>query len=189
MKTKPAFPLLFALLLLAASSLACSINVNLGGPKTPTQQPTLGNVPTINPQELIQTVSPGKGEFSLEFTEAQLTEYLKEQLKKQSDPILQDPRVVLKDGQIEVYGTAQSGILSGNVHIAATVSVDDQGQPEVKITSATIGAIPIPSGLLDVFSKMLVDGLTSKLASYGTNFRLEDIRITDGLMMVKGQLQ
>jgi hypothetical protein len=182
-------PLLIALGILIISSLACSIN--LGGPKIPTEQPKPIPGPTTNPEGLLQTAIPeaGKGQIALELTDAQLTEYLKEQLKSQADPILQDPRVVLKDGEIEIYGYAQRGVFSGNVLVIGTVTVDDKGQPKLKITSANIGAVPIPSPLLDIFSNTLDEMLVTKLGSLSNNFLLEDIQITDGLMTVKGQLK
>ena len=179
-----------AVSILALSSLACSIS--LGGPKIPTAEPTLPPVPTAIPQGQVQTSIPEglKGAaFTLELTQDQLTNYLREQLNSQSDPVLKDPQVVLKDNQAEIYGYAQFGIFSGNVKVVATVSIDDQGQPKIKIISADLGSIPIPAPMLDVISSLLEDTLVANLESSTSGFRLEEIQITDGLMTVKGQLQ
>lgn len=174
-----------AVALLVLASLAC--NLNLGGPKIPTQVPT---PPTEVPplEDTIQTAVPDgiAGEFKLTVTEAQLTEYIQQELDKQTDPILTDPRVVLRDGVVEIYGHAQSGIVSGNVHLVVEVTIDQQGDPQIKITSADLGGVPVPSALLNVFSNMIQESLTSNISSLATGFRLTEIHIAEGVMVVKG---
>ena len=137
----------------------------------------------------METAVPDAGgsEFEIKITEGQLTEYLKEELAKQEDPVLQNPSVILRDGVIEIYGTAKTGILTGNLRLVTEVTIDDQGDPQIKITSADIGGVPIPSGLLGIFSGMIESGLTSNLGSFATGFRLQEIHIADGVMVVRGQ--
>ncbi|MDD5369168.1 MAG: hypothetical protein PHQ40_08790 [Anaerolineaceae bacterium] len=125
-------------------------------------------------------------DFEIRITEAQLTDYLKEELAKQNEPVLQNPSVVLKDGIIEIYGTAKTGIISGNLRLVTGVTIDDQGNPQIKITSADIGGVPLPSGLLSIFSDMIESGLTSNMGSFATGFHLQEIHIADGVMVIKG---
>jgi hypothetical protein len=183
----PRLNVLLVFLVLVASSLACTIN--LGGPKSPTQAPIQPTEVTQPLDQVIETSVPeaGGSDFEIKITEAQLTDYLKEELAKQNEPVLQNPSVILRDGVIEIYGTAKTGFLTGNLRLVTEVTIDDQGNPQIKITSADIGGVPLPSGLLGVFSDMIESGLTSNLGSFATGFRLQEIHIADGVMVVKGQ--
>jgi hypothetical protein len=183
----PRLNVLLVLIVLAASSLACTLN--LGGPKTPTQVPVQATEDSQPLDQVLSTSVPVTvgSEFEIKITESQLTDYLKEELAKQNEPVLQDPSVILRDGLIEIYGTAKTGFLTGNLRLVTEVTIDDQGNPQIKITSADIGGMPLPSGLLGIFSGMIESGLTSNLGSFATGFRLQEIHIADGVMVVRGE--
>src|SRR5512138_1116546 len=116
------FALPFFLLTLLLTSLACTMNV--GGPD-------YSNLPAVPisteyaqsiQDEVQRAFAEGAqtGTITLNLTEQQITSYLAEKL--QSDPRLQqngkpmitDPQVYLRDGQMKIYGKTQQGIFTAN---------------------------------------------------------------------------
>ena len=135
---------------LALAALACSIFV--GGPDYP--QPPI--VPSTQSAEEAQaqidqalTDSAQTGHFHLVITESQLTAYLAARLDEQPTPLLSEPQVVLQDGVARIYGKAQSGLLVANISATARVTLDENGQPQIEITQAEFGPIPMPESLVE----------------------------------------
>jgi hypothetical protein len=179
-----------ALSVLVFSMLACSVFV--GGPAYPD---TPIPVSTADVQSLKDQASTAiadgaqTGTVSLQITEAQLTSYLAYKLNSQANPLITDPQVQLRNGQMQVFGKAQQGMFNANVSITMNVSVDDQGQPKIDITQADFGPLPAPQGLNDAVSSMLQEAFTGSLGPVATGFRLESITITDGVMTVVGRIK
>jgi uncharacterized protein YpmS len=178
---------MLAVVFILVSTLACRLN--LGGPDKPThlQQetfPTEENllvtiIPTLDGMSVEQSIS-------VSLTEAQLNSLIISELNAQEKPIINDPLVILGDGQIDLYGSVSQGYVSGNVHIIITAEVDDQGNPDFSIISATVGPFPLPEGMLSQFSKILDESLSGKLGPEVTGVRIEDIKIDPGTMTITG---
>ena len=95
---------LWALALLAATVLACSVFTGRQN-NQPTQTP-IPPTPTAEVKQLVETplpatstpdqmrtiITPIPGEINIRLTDAQMTEYLAEQLNNQADPILVNRR-------------------------------------------------------------------------------------------------
>jgi hypothetical protein len=129
------------------------------------------------------------GTVNLQITEAQLTSYLAFKLESQSQPLITDPQVLLRNGQMQVFGKAQSGMFTANVSITLTVSVDPSGQPKIQITNQDFGPLPAPQGLNEAVSAMIGEAFTGSLGPVATGFRLETISIADGMMTVTGRIK
>ncbi len=183
---KSRFPVLIVALALAA--LACSIFV--GGPTYPEPQAAPSTQSAAEAQAEIERAiseSAKTGEFTLVVTESQLTDYLAAKLDEQSSPILSAPEVVLRDGQIQIYGKAQTGLLVANVSAFVQVTIDENGQPKIEVTGAEFGPIPMPESIASDLSAVLQETLTGSVGPAATGFRLESVNIADGVMTVIGR--
>ena len=179
---------LLSLAAFALAALACSIFV--GGPAYPEPPiaPSTQSVEEAQAQiEKALTESTQTGQFSLVITESQLTAYLAAKLQEQSTPVISEPLVVLQDGAVRIYGKAQSGLLVATVSATARVAVDGNGQPQIEITQAEFGPIPMPQSLVGGLTAFLQEALTGQLGPAATGFRLESIDISDGVLTVTGR--
>jgi hypothetical protein len=135
------------------------------------------------------------GTITLNLTEQQITSYVASRL--QSDPRLQrngqplitDPQVYLRDGQMKIYGKTQQGMFSANIGIVVDVGVDENGQPKIDIASADFGPLPAPEGLRDAVAGMVREAYTGSLGPVATGLRIETIQIADGVMKVSGRIK
>ncbi len=185
---KLAFPIL--LLTLVMASLACTIFV--GGPAYPAQTIPVSTEAAQSIQDQIQqalTADAATGAISLQFNESQLTSYLAQKLDEQANPIMTDPQVFLRDGQVQVYGKVQRGLFAANVAIILSASVDEAGQPKIEVVSADFGPLPAPQGLNEAISAVVNEAYTGSLGPAATGFRLESITIADGLITLSGRVK
>lgn len=185
------------LLTLILTSLACTMFV--GGPDYSTL-PTIP-VSTETSQSLQDEIKRAfeegmtTGTVTLNFTEPQLTSYIAARL--QSDPTLQqdnkplitEPQVYLRDGQMQIYGKTQQGMFTANIGIIVSVGVDENGQPKIDIVSADFGPLPAPEGLRDTIAAMVREAYTGSLGPVATGLRIESITIADGIMTITGRIR
>ena len=181
---------IFALIMLAISALACSIFV--GGPAYPDVPVP---APTDSQQDLQNYIKQAvadaaqSGALKLQITESQMTSYLASKLNSQPNPLITEPQVLLRDGQMQIFGKAQSGIFTANVSITTKVSVDENGQPKIEIIQTDFGPLPAPQSLNDAMSALVREAFTGPLGPVATGFRLESISVADGIMTVSGRLR
>lgn len=190
-----AFPLF--LLLLVLTTLAC--NINVGGPDYSSLPPI--PISTEYAQSIKDEVQRAfeegaqTGEITLNLTEQQITSYLASRL--QSDPSLQqnnqplitEPQVYLRDGQMQIYGKSQRSMFNANIGIIVSVGVDAEGQPDIEIVSADFGPLPAPEGLKDTIEAMVREAYTGSLGPVATGLRIETITIANGIMTVTGRIR
>ena len=179
-----------ALSTLAFATLACSIFI--GGPAYPDAPIPVSTEAVQSLQDQVkQAIADGAqtGTVTLQITESQLTSYLAFKLDSQANPLITDPQVQLRNGQMQIFGKAQQGMFNANISITLTVSVDDQGKPKIAITQADFGPLPAPQGLNDAVSAAVEEAFTGSLGPVATGFRLESITIADGVMTVVGRTQ
>ncbi len=178
------------LIVMIVPLLACSIF--MGGPAYPDTPIPVSTEAVQSLQDSIQqAVADGaqSGTVTLKITESQLTSYLAFKLAAQDKPLITEPQVLLRDGQMTVFGKAQSGILTANVSITMQVNVDANGQPTINITQQDFGPLPAPQGLNDAVSALMEEAFTGSLGPVATGFRLETISIADGVMTVTGRIK
>jgi hypothetical protein len=142
-------------------------------------------------QEFKRAVEAGvmTGTVTLQLNESQLTSLLAIKLAAQSRPFMTDPQVLLRDGEMQIFGKVQRGIFTANVAMVVSVGVDEDGQPRIEVTSADFGPFPAPAGLNSALSALLAEAYTGVLGPIATGFRLEAIAITDGLMTLSGRIK
>src|SRR5690242_9540251 len=90
---------------LVLSTLACSIFI--GGPDYPAQTIPVSTEEVTTMQAQIQQAfvdGAQSGMVTFQITEAQLTSYLALKLQQQTDPPFTDPQILLRNGQMQMYG-------------------------------------------------------------------------------------
>ncbi len=193
--TKYALPIFLLTLLL--TSLACSMSV--GGP----DYSTLPTVPVSTEyaqsiQDEVQRAfqdAAQTGTITLNLNEQQLTSYVASRLQtdprlqRNGQPLITDPQVYLRDGQMKIYGKTQQGIFTANIGIIMDVGVDANGQPKVDIASADFGPLPAPEGLRDTVAAMIREAYMGSLGPVATGLRIESINIADGIMTINGRVK
>jgi hypothetical protein len=186
------------LLSVVLTSLACTIFV--GGPDYSSLPPipVSSEAAESIKEELRRAFEAAAqtGIVTIFITEPQITSYLAARLQtdpslQQSDrkPLMTDPQVYLRDGQMQIYGKTQQGIFAANIGIIVTVGVDPNGQPLIEMTSADFGPFPVPEGLRDAISAMIREAYTGSLGPVATGLRIETISIADGVMTITGRVR
>jgi hypothetical protein len=182
--------LIFGAITFVLVTLACTLNV--GGPNYPT--PSIP-VSTEAAGELLSSmgteVAAGavSGEITITFTEPQLTSYLYYKLQSQVQPVITNPQVFLRDGQIQVFGTASKGYFTASSRIILSAGIDELGQLKIELTSADFGPVPVPSGLKDLISTTIQEVYTGAIGPIATGIRLQSVTIMDGTMTIVGQIK
>jgi hypothetical protein len=179
-------------------SLACVVFV--GGPD-------YSNLPPIpvsadaaaSIQQEIQraiTAAADTGVITVNLTEPQITSYIASRLQtdpslQQSDkkPLITDPQVYLRDGQMQIYGKTQQGLFTANIGILVNMGVDANGQPQIDVASADFGPFDAPKGLKDAITAMVKEAYTGSLGPVATGLRIESISIANGVMTVTGRIR
>lgn len=186
------------LLSLVLTSLACTIFV--GGP----DYSSLPSIPVSAEaadsigEELRRAIEAAAqtGVITINLTEPQITSYLAARMQtdpslQQSDkkPLIVDPQVYLRDGQMQIYGKTQQGIFAANIGIIVTVGVDANGEPLIEVTSADFGPFPAPEGLKDAITAMVREAYTGSLGPVATGLRIESISTANGVMTITGRIR
>src|SRR6266498_206789 len=190
-----AYPIFLLALVLA--SLACTVFV--GGPDYSSLPPipVSSEAAESIKEEIKRAFEAGAqtGVITINITEPQITSYLAARM--QSDPSLQqtdkkplitDPQVYLRDGQMQIYGKTQQGMFTANIGILVNMGVDANGQPQIDVASADFGPFPAPEGLKDAITAMVKEAYTGSLGPVATGLRIESISITGGAMTITGRI-
>jgi hypothetical protein len=180
------------------TSLACTVFV--GGPDYSTLPPIPISAEAAQSiqaeiQRAIEAAAQ-TGVITVNLTEPQITSYLAARLQtdpnlQQSDqkPLITDPQVYLRDGQMQIYGKTQQGMFAANIGIIVSMGVDANGQPQIDIVSADFGPLPAPEGLKEAITAMVREAYTGSLGPVATGLRIESISIANGIMTVTGRIR
>jgi hypothetical protein len=190
MKTKTTSLTSFIVILVLAS-LACTVFA--GGPDYPEQTVPVSENEVQNMRTLIEqafTAGAESGLVTLQFTENQLTSYITLKMQEQTNPPFTEPQILLRDGQMQMYGKVARGMIAANILITMNISIDEtSGLPKIEIVSADFGPIPAPEGINNAISAIVDEAFTGSLGPVATGFRLESIIIADGLMTMTGRIK
>lgn len=181
---------ILAFMVLAVPLLACSIFV--GGPEYPSATIAVSTEAVQSLQDQIKQAAIGgaqSGTVSLQINEQQITSFLAFKLESRPHPLITEPQVFLRNGQMEIFGKAQQGIMVANVHLTLRVSIDETGKPEIEVVKADLGPMPVPDGFNEALSALVDEAFTGSLGPVATGFRLESVTIADGVMTVSGRIK
>lgn len=182
--------ILALLVFVILTMLACTIFI--GGPDYPSERIPVSTEAAGEIQSAMQTaVAEGAitGEISITITETQLTSYLAYKLQEQTDPFLTDPQVTLRNGQVQIYGTAVQGYFKATANIVLDAGIDENGEIKISLVSADFGPLPVPEGLLKTIAATAQETFTGAIGPAAIGFRLEDVSIADGEMTVTGRIK
>ena len=135
------------------------------------------------------------GTITLNFTEEQITSYIAARLQndttlqQDNQPLITDPQVYLRDGQMQIYGKTKQGMFTANIGIIVSVGVDENGQPKIDIVSADFGPLPAPKGLTAAIAAMVREAYTGSLGPVATGLRIDTITIANGIMTITGRVR
>jgi hypothetical protein len=182
---------------LLLTSLACTVFV--GGPDYSTLPAIPVSAEAIQgmKDEVTRAFEAGMqtGTVTLNFTEEQITSYIAARLQsdaslqQDNQPLITDPQVYLRNGQMQIYGKTKQGMFTANIGIVVNVGVDENGQPKIEIASADFGPLPAPKGVTDALAAMVREAYTGSLGPVATGLRIESIAIADGLMTINGWIK
>jgi hypothetical protein len=175
---------------LALTMLACTIFV--GGPDYPANPIPFSTeaVDSFNQQvHEALTVGAETGTLNLQLNEEQLTSYLTLKLQEKAAPLFSEPQILLRNGQMQIFGKIQRGYLLANMAVIVSVSVDENGAPKIEVVSADFGPFPAPEGLNAALSAMVGEIFTGSIGPAAIGMRLESITIADGVMTLTGRVK
>jgi hypothetical protein len=186
------------LLILVLTSIACTVFV--GGPDYSSLPPipVSAEAAASIQEEIRRAVEAAAqtGVITVNLTEPQITSFLAARLQtdpslQQSDkkPLITDPQVYLRDGQMQIYGKTQQGIFAANIGIIVNMGVDANGKPQIDVVSADFGPLPAPEGLKDAITAMVREAYTGSLGPVATGLRIETITTANGIMTVTGRIK
>lgn len=181
---KRSFLLVLTILALLVAGLACNLPVR--GMADPTPIP----VSESAVQELATEVASAAatavsgGPIVLEFTEQQLTSAAALELQSTGETAVRDVQVYLRDGIIQISGTANQSGFDLPLSVALRVSVDAQGMPQTEVMEAKIGPLSLPQSVIDQFTANFNQLLASRLAQEAGTMAIESITIADGKMTI-----
>ena len=186
------------LTILVVTSLACTVFV--GGPDYSSLPPIPASAEAAASiqDEIRRAVEAAAqtGVITVNLTEPQITSYLAARLQtdpslQQSDkkPMITDPQVYLRDGQMQIYGKTQQGMFTANIGVIVNMGVDINGQPQIDVVSADFGPFPAPEGLKDAITAMVREAYTGSLGPVATGLRIESISTANGVMTVTGRIR
>jgi hypothetical protein len=183
--------LLFLAGLLILAQLAC--NIFVGGPDYPAQTiPVSGDAVQNMQTQIEEAIAAGAetGMVTVQITESQLTSFIASKLQDQTDPPFTDPQILLRNGQMQMYGKIVQGMFSANILITMNVGIDEtSGRPKIEIASADFGPFPAPEGMNTAISALIDEAFTGSFGPVAIGFRLESITIADGVMTMSGRIK
>ena len=175
---------------LAVPFLLMACLVSAGGPNPPTEHIEVSPEQAVQFEEVItQGLNSQDGSFAFTLSETQITSYLAYKLPDYPNPFTDIPQVILRSGQIEIYGVIQQSIFIANAKIVVTPIIDIDGKPTVEVTDADFGMFPAPDGLLTTLSSIMEESfnLTKFLdESVSVGYSIESINIDNGLITISG---
>lgn len=181
---------IFPLFIIALALASIAYTLSIGGPDYPSAVISVSPEAAQGLRDQVRqaTESGVKGEpISFQFNESQLTSYITQKLAESQNPPMTEPKVLLRNGQIQIYGRTQRSIFLANAALIIGVGLDELGQPKIDVISADFGPFPAPLGINNAISSLISEAYTGSVGPSATGFRLESIIITDGIMRLTGR--
>jgi hypothetical protein len=165
----------------------------IAGPEPPPDAPVASDEALQSFTDKVQDLgqSPPIGPFSVTFTEAELTSALAEALAQQeagTDEALpvQNPQVLLRDGQISVYMTVQLDGAQVNGLVTAHPAIDANGLVDITVTGVEFGPIVLDPAQFDALTAEMERTINDPIQASPTRVVLTEIVVSGGQMTVSG---
>lgn len=177
--------ILWVAVALALSGLACGFTID--GPTPPASPVPVSTEAVGELQDLWKSAAtnvPTGNDMVITTNEQQLTSLVALRLSEQENPPITDPQVFLRDGKIQLYGTARAGDVKTSALIVISVTVTPEGAVQFKAESADFGPLPVPTALLDTVSSTINEAFTGNIGSTATGLKIKGVVIGDGQMTI-----
>lgn len=126
------------------------------------------------------------GKFELTITESEMTSVVANELAKAESPILTDPQILLRNGEITATGMVEQAGLSLQAEMVLVPRIDSNGVPYVELVSLAVGPFSVPESLRDQLTSNINSLVIEQLTQSDVSVRIESITIADGEMTVVG---
>jgi hypothetical protein len=183
------YSLLWVAVTLILSSLACGFTID--GPTPPASPIPVSTEAVGELQDLWKSAAtnvPIGNDMVITTNEQQLTSLVALRLQEQENPPITDPQVFLRDGKIQLYGTAHAGDIKTSALIVISVTITPEGAVQFKAESADFGPLPVPTALLDTVSSTINEAFTGNIGSTATGLKIKAVLIADGQMTITAVL-
>ncbi len=190
MNTLRFFRLILVVGILMLSSLACNLLNRISDSSIEQTPITVTNESANNLRKdlstAIEQLKDGE-KVTLVIDEAELTSLVAVELDKQSNPILYDPQISLREGGVQINGKVlQSGFMVP-AQLNLILTTNSSGQPQINIKSAKIGPLELPNSVLVELTSQVDSALMHNIRPRIKDIFVESILIADGLMTITGR--
>jgi uncharacterized protein YpmS len=122
----------------------------------------------------------------LSLTEEEITSLLTQKLQDQSEIIISNPQVYLREGKVTLTGDFQTGKLNVPVKIVFEPQVNATGQARLELISVSMGPFSAPDSMVTTIQDLADRFLTDYLQQAGETFFVESITVSDGVLTITG---
>ena len=190
MKTLRFFRIILVVGILMLSSLACNLLNRISDSSIEPTPITVTNETANNLRKDLSTaverLKDGE-KVTLVIDEAELTSLVAVELRKQSDPILYEPQIYLREGGVQIIGKVLQGGFMVPAQLDLILTTNSAGQPQINIKSAKIGPLELPDSMLVELTSQVDSALMHNVRPRIKDIFVESILIADGLMTITGR--
>lgn len=123
---------------------------------------------------------------TLVIDESELTSLVALEMQNQSPPVLTDPQIRLRDGQMQISGKVTQAGLSLDLEMALRLSAKPDGTLDYQVASASLGGISLSQGMLDNLSQQLDVVLKDQIDPRVEMVFIQNLSIADGKLTLQG---
>jgi uncharacterized protein YpmS len=175
------FPIYLMITALLFASLACNYARRNANREVDTLPQSTASLDSIEGASI-----DAQGKLRLVLDEAQLTALIEKELSTQDNPVIQDPQVFLRDGQMVLTGKVQQSGLNADMTMTMDVGVTADGRPDVSLVSVSVGMFSLPQNMVDDLSAQIKSAFESKIDQGIDKIFIESISIEGGEMVIEG---
>ena len=190
MNTLRFFRLILVVGILMLSSLACNLLNRISDSSIEQTPITVTNESANNLRKdlstAIEQLKDGE-KVTLVIDEAELTSLVAVELDKQSNPILYEPQISLREGGVQIIGKVLQGGFMVPAQLNLILTTNSSGQPQINIKSAKIGPLELPNSVLVELTSQVDSALMHNIRPRIKDIFVESILIADGLMTITGR--
>jgi len=178
-------PAVMLIILMVATSLACSLPFLIQNRDRVEVSEEAANSFEETLEETAKDLKE-TGVLELTITETEITSYIDVQLKQQPEPIFTNPQVYFVENGIELTGDVTQGGLKLPLKASLSVRADGTGGIDYRVNSASVGPMQLPAGMLNQMTEQVENAFGNNISGKIPNLYIENITISDGIMMIQG---
>ena len=139
-------------------------------------------------QATLENTTPG-GEVTLNISEQELNSYIAAQLMAEPNQMISNPRLRFTDDRVELFAQVTQASLTADAMAVISPGISPDGDPQFEIESMTVGSIPVPDALMGQVEDLVDATMRDYLATNGASFKVSNIDVSEGQLIVTGTPQ